>query len=262
MFSLPYMRTLIPLLALAGVIALGAYTHLTLREADYTMVGPVIISVTGEGEAVAVPDIATFSFGVLTEGADATEAQEKSAVAINDILAYLEDEGVAEEDINTQYYNLNPKYEWVTEESAASGWRPDGKQVLVGYQVNQTVSVKVRDTEKAGSLISGVGEMGATNISSLEFTTDDDETLRSEARAAAIVDAQAKAKVLAEDLGVRIVRMTGFWEDQSFGYGYGYGGAEHAYLSSDSMMSAKAVPSIPVGEDTTTVRVNISYEVR
>jgi uncharacterized protein YggE len=255
MFSLPYMRVLTPLVALAAIVALFAYTHLTLREAEYAMTGPTIVSVTGEGEAVAVPDIATFSFGVLAEGADAAEAQEQSAEAINEILAYLEDEGIEDKDIKTQYYNLNPKYEWVSESDFGSQNR-----VLVGYEVNQTVSVKVRDTDTTGTLISGVGERGATNVSSVQFTTEDDEVLRSEARANAVADARAKAETLADDLGVRIVRMTGFWEEQS--YGYGLGGMERAYLASDSSMEMKVSPNLPTGENTTTVRVNISYEVR
>ncbi|MBX2866564.1 SIMPL domain-containing protein [Candidatus Kaiserbacteria bacterium] len=257
MFSLPYMRVLTPLFALAAIVALFAYAHLTLREAEYAMSGPTVVSVTGEGEAVAVPDIAEFTFGVLAEGADAAEAQDKSAEAINAILGYLEDEGVEEGDIKTEYYNLNPKYEWIAETELS-----ERNRVLVGYEVSQTVSVKVRDTDEAGELISGVGDRGATNVSSVQFTTEDDETLRAEARANAIADAREKAEVLADDLDVRIVRMTGFWEEQS--YAYGLGGAERSFMAMDSMavMEEKAVPNLPVGENKTTVRVNISYEVR
>ena len=250
------MRVLTPLFALAAIVALFAYTHFTLRQAEYVMTGPTVISVTGEGEAVAVPDVATFSFGVLAEGEDAVEAQDQSAESMNAILEYLEDEGIAEEDIKTSYYNLNPKYEWVSENTMIA---PGGRQVLVGYQVNQTVTVKVRNTDQAGALISGVGDRGATNVSSLQFTTEDDEVLRTEARAAAIKNAQEKADQLADDLDVRIVRMTGFWEEQN----YGLGGVARSYAADSMMvMEEKAVPNIPVGENTTTVRVNISYEVR
>jgi len=264
MFSLPYMRVLVPVGVLIFILALGAYVNLTLKQARYLYSGPVSISVVGIGEALAVPDVATFRFSVLAEAADATTAQNRSAESINTIVSYLEGEGIEEDDIQTEYYSLNPRYEYVESRQALcieGGYCPppiQGQRVLQGYEVNQTISVKVRDTEKAGELISGVGERGATNVSGVEFAIDDEEAIRAEARESAISDAQEKAEKLAEDLGVKIVRMTGYFEDQG-GYPiYGYGGAEM-----DAAVSTRSVaPAIPVGENTVTVQVNISYEVR
>lgn len=271
MFSLPFMRVIGPLFGVAAILAIGAYIHLTLKEAEYLNSGPATISISGVGEALAVPDIATFSFSVRAEAEDAPMAQEQSAEAVNKIVDYLTSEGIEEKDIKTEYYNLNPRYEYVQRAQTAvlcvAGSycppQPDvpGERVLRGYEVNQRVSVKVRDTDQAGILISGVGQNGATDVSSLQFTIDDEEAIKDEARAKAIEDAEEKAEKLADDLGVRLVRMVG--------YGEGGGYYPVAYARAESLDSATGVggassvtPALPVGENTVTINVNITYEVR
>lgn len=256
MFTQPYMRAIVAVFGVTAILALVAYSYLTFKEAKYTYTGPVIVNVTGKGEAVAIPDIATFSFSVYAEAETASAAQDKSATGVNEILSYLKEQGVEEKDIKTLYYNLNPRYEYMEQICNSYGYCPVGERVLRGYEVSQSVEVKVRDTAKAGDLISGVGSKGATDISGLQFTVDDEEATMAEAREKAIADAKAKAEVLAEDLGVRVVRMTGYWENTP-SYPYGYGGA----AMSESVKDYVA-PSTPSGENTTTVQVNISYEVR
>lgn len=238
------------------VFALAAYAFLTLREARYINTGPTTINVTGEGEVVAVPDVGEFTFAVRAEGESASVAQEQSAAAINDIVSYLREAGVEERDIKNEYYNLNPMYRY--EEAPCpldARYCPPGEQILDGYEVVQGIAVKVRDTNRAGELISGVGERGATNISGLQFTIDDEEVLQAEARASAIADAQEKAHELAEDLDVRIVRIMSYWEEQPYyPMPYGKGG--------DMMeQAASAAPVIPMGENSVMSRVTITYEV-
>jgi hypothetical protein len=254
------MRGIIPLIGVAAIIGLLAYTYLAVTQARYMHTGPVVVSVTGEGEVFAKPDVATFSFSVHAEGDDAATAQDRSAEAINAITVYLGDEGIEERDIKTEYYNLNPRYEYMESICDTRGFCPPGERVLRGYEVSQTISVKVRNTERAGELISGVGTLGATDISGLQFTIDDESMLKAEAREMAIEDAEEKAEQLARDLGVSIVRMTGFWEDQG-GYPMPYGMGGDAMERSVAMDTAVA-PSVPTGENTIMSRVNISYEVR
>lgn len=261
MFSHTYMRVIVAFVGIAAIVALGAYTALALKQAKYMHTGPVTVSVVGEGEVFAKPDIATFTFSVRAEGDDATAAQEQSATAMNEILGYLEEAGIEEKDIRTQYYNLNPRYEYTQSICTREGYCPPGERVLRGYEVNQSVQVKVRDTATAGELISGVGSRGATDVSGLSFTIDDEESLKAEAREAAIANAKEKADALADDLGVRIVRIANFWEEQGYPQPYGYGGdmMERAAVNDDGAMSA---PSVPTGENTITSRVNIVYEVK
>jgi uncharacterized protein YggE len=127
-----------------------------------------------------------------------------------------------------------------------------------GFEASQTVVVKVRDTAKAGTLIAGVGEKGATNMSGLTFTVDDETAVKAEARSKAIADAKAKAEKIAADLGVEIVRVTSFYENEGY-YGYGYGGPE---AMMEKAADTNVAPSTPVGESTTEVSVSLSFEVK
>ncbi|MFT5849870.1 MAG: hypothetical protein ACI9H6_000696, partial [Patiriisocius sp.] len=242
-----YVQVLVALVLLGVIASLASYTHLTLKESKGTFTGETTISVSGEGEVLAKPDIGQFSFAVRAEGVDAVEAQENSAEAINAIIAYLEGADVKEEDVKTQNYNLNPKYRYEERACSFDGYCPPGERVIDGYEVYQNVSVKVRDLDNAGTLISNVGERGATNISSLQFTIDDESALEAEAREKAIVDAKAKAQVLADDLGLKLDRIVGFHENGGGSYEYdrSYAKAEFA----EDSFGVQSAPSLPVGEN-------------
>jgi uncharacterized protein YggE len=263
MFQTPHMRKMVGILGIMGIIALGAYTYYTLKQAQYMYAGPTTVSVTGKGEVFAKPDVATFTFTVEAKEVDASVAQSKAADTMNAVLAYLKETGVEEKDVKTENYNLVPQYEYPQMPCSQWGYcPPQGEPKLTGYQVNQTVAVKVRDTSKAGEIISKVGEKGAMNVSGLSFTIDDEEALKTEAREKAIADAKDQAKVLADNLGVRIVRMNGYWEEMG-GYPtpYGIGGGMDMKVMSASS-EAMTAPELPMGENTITVHVNISYEVK
>ncbi len=219
------------------------------------------ISVSGMGEVFAVPDIATFSVSVQEEAKEVEVAQETATEKTNDIIAYLKAEGIEDRDIKTTDYNVYPQYDWVQEAERAGIVTP-GRQVLRGYQVSQTISVKVRDTEKAGGLLSGVGSRGASNVSGLSFTIDDEDALKAEARQLAIDEAAAKAEALADQLGVEIVRVVGFNED-SYGYPVyaARGGVAMDMAYSEEAKMAPA-PELPVGENKITSNVNVTYEIR
>lgn len=257
------MRKVAAAVGIMAIVALGAYTYYTLKQAQYIYSGPTTISVSGKGEVFAKPDVATFTFTVEAKEVDASVAQSKAADTMNAVLAYLKEAGVEEKDVKTEYYNLTPQYEYPQQMCTQWSCPPQGEPKLIGYQVNQTVAVKVRDTAKAGEVISKVGEKGAMNVSGLSFTIDDVEALKAEAREKAITDAQEQSKTIAKNLGVRIVRMNGFWEDAG-GYPapYGIGGGMEMKSDAMSMREESIAPELPMGENTITVQVNLSYEVK
>lgn len=257
-FSLWYVRVLVILALVGVVVALASYAHLTLREARYVNTGPTTVTVRAEGEVLARPDIGQFSFAVRAEADDAVTAQDQSATAMNEIIAYLTDQEVAEEDIKTQNYNLNPQYRYEERVCPGDSYCPPGERIVDGYVVSQTVQVKVRNLDQAGSLISGVGERGATNISNLQFTIDDETNLKAEARDKAIAKAKEKAQKLADSLDVDIVRMIGYYEDEGRSPIYG-AGDDAAMARTESLGAA---PDTPVGENRITSNVNITYEIR
>lgn len=259
-FNTKYNRLLATLALALVIVSLGAYAYYTMQQSKYLYMGPTTISVSGEGEVVAVPDIGQFSFSVMAEGEDAAAAQEASATKINDITAALEAAGVARNDIKTEYYNLYPKYRYETTPCPMGSYCP-GEQVQDGFEVSQTVMVKVRDLNTSGALLTMVGEKGATNISGLSFTIDDTDVLKEEARALAIADAKAKAEVLADELGVKIVKMVGYYEDEGIARPY-YSGYDMGGVMMAKEEAAMVAPDMPTGENTTTSRVTLTYQIR
>jgi uncharacterized protein len=219
------------------------------------------ITVTGMAEVFAVPDRATFTVTVREDAEDVADAQEEATKKMNGIIDYLKGEGVEEKDIKTINYSVNPKYEY--SQAACTNFScPPSNQILVGFEVWQMVEVKVQDPKKAGELLSGVGSKGASEVSGLSFTIEDEDELKSDAREEAIAEAREKADQLAAQLGVKVVRVVGFYED-SYGYQpyYAKGG-----VAMDMAMSARAeaapAPQLPTGENKITSNVNVTYEIR
>lgn len=248
-----------------GVLALFLFILTLSTLKGYRFIGSGVtatntITVSGEGEVFAVPDMATFSVTVQEEAKEVKPAQETVTKKSNDIIAYLKDEGVEEKDIKTTDYSVYPQYDYIQSESCRNGYCPPGRQVLRGYQVSMTLAVKVRDTEIAGDLLSGVGGLGASSVSGLSFTIDDEDELQAEARQEAIDDAREKAEELAEQLDVSLVRVVGFSE----------GGDGRVYYAKTMVedsafgMGGAAVPApeIPVGENKIVSNVSVTYEIR
>jgi uncharacterized protein len=219
------------------------------------------ITISGYGEVFGVADVAEFTFTVSSERATVAAAQEDATTRINALTDYLEGAGIAEADIKTVDYSVYPQYDWVQGACLPSGICPEGRQVLRGYQVRQTTSVKVRDTAVAGDLLSGVGSRGATEVSGLNFTFDDPDALDAQARAEAIADAEAKAKELARQLGVKIVRVVSFGENKSYpGIPTPYYRMEAGMGGADAV--AQSAPAISVGQNKVISNVSVTYEIR
>jgi uncharacterized protein YggE len=247
-----------------GLLALFLLVATISELRSYNYIGAGIqatdtITVTGEGKVVAVPDTATFTFSVDETASDVATAQGKATTAANTVIDYLKSQGIPDTDIQTTDYNVNPQYDYSSQICTTNGYCPPQKQTISGYEVSETVSVKVTDTTKAGTLLSGVGTRGVSNVSGLTFTVADQNALDDQARSKAITDAQTKAKALAGELGVSLVRVTSFNENSG-----GYPVPMYA-KASDSMAlasGASVAPQIPVGQNTTTSDVSITYEIR
>jgi hypothetical protein len=254
-FSQKY-NAMLGTLALASIIvACFAYAYLTVNQAsDWNNMNS--ISVTGTGEVTAVPDIATFSFSVSASGTDAVAAQSISAEKMNAIVAYLKEQGVEEKDIKTEGYTMYPSYKFVPQPCAYGMYCEGGESIQDGFEVSQMVSVKVRKTDTAGTLLSGVGEKGATNIGGINFVVDDNEAQKVEARRLAIEDARAQAEALADQLGVKLGEMISYYEDAPYPMDPYYGG-----YAMDMAVKAEAVPEVPMGETVTKSSVTLSYKI-
>ncbi len=249
-------------LSLVAIIAAVFLLVLTAKELKlYGYVGRDVVStsqinVSGTGEAFAIPDVATFTFAVSKESPTVETAQKDVNERTAKILNFLKESGVEEKDIKTYSYNINPVYDYSV---CYSGYCPPQNRSLRGYEVYESISVKVREIGDAGKIVSGIGELGVTDLSGLSFMVDDDDAVIAEAREKAIVDAKKKAKELAKDLGVKLTRVVSFSENS--------GGYPPIYYAKDMAMGmggAESAPraELPAGENKYTVQVYINYEIK
>lgn len=156
------------------------------------------IWVTGQGEVSVKPDIAIISLGIESEEDSVATARDRAAAAMNDVMDTLSSNGIADKDIQTQYFNIQQVRTWDRETE---------KEVVTGYRVTNTVTVTVRDMEKVGTIIDSVTDAGGdlTRINNINFSIDEPDEYYEEVRKEAMLDAKNKAEELAKlakvDLG-------------------------------------------------------------
>ena len=232
-----------------------------ISNAKIVQSSPNTIVVNGSGDVYATADVATFSYSVSETAKTVADAQSQSADVSNKALAFLTSNGIAATDIQTTDYSIDPQYSYSgtvcpPTPSGVVAYCPQGQQTLIGYEVSQTTSVKVRDTSKVGDILSGIGALGVTNVSSLQFTIDNPDALQAQAQAKAIADAKSKAQALAQSLGVHLGKVVSFSENS--------GGLPAPVVYSMATAGAKAasVPDISTGQNDISDSVSVTYEIR
>ncbi|MDO8601703.1 MAG: SIMPL domain-containing protein [bacterium] len=234
---------------LVVVILTGLVLSATLVRQSNAVTPSRTITVSAEGKASIAPDIATLVFSVVSQGATAEAVQKANTDKINLAIDYLKKQNVAAKDIQTSNYSLYPRYKY--EEKT-------GESSIFGYELTQTVTVKVRDLEKAGAIVGGLAGAGVNQISSFSYSVEDPEAPRNDARAEAFSTAFQKAKTMADQVGVRIARVVTFSESTG-----GYPGP--FYYDRAVMMESKGggnAPSFEPGEEEIVVNVSVTYEIR
>ncbi|HRH30883.1 MAG TPA: SIMPL domain-containing protein [Candidatus Paceibacterota bacterium] len=221
------------------------------------------IAVSGSGEVFAVPDVAMITFTIKEEAKTSKEATDKMTAKETKALEFLKEKGIEEKDIKTLWLNTSPKYEYAKPMTVCTPeWCPPStqNQQIVGYETNQTIQVKVRDTEKAGEIISGITAIGIGEVSGPEFSVDDVDALRVEARKLAIEDAKEKAKVLGKDLDVKLVRIISYSEGGDYPMYYAMGG--DMSVRNEAKADTPQAPALSTGEQKITSSVTIVYEIK
>ncbi|MBA8880466.1 SIMPL domain-containing protein [Phyllobacterium myrsinacearum] len=211
------------------------------------------ITVTGEGEATAAPDMAIISLVVLQEKPTAREALTANNETMAKVLDAMKKAGIAERDLQTSGFSIDPRYVYPENKQ---GQQPEAPKI-VGYAVSNSLSVRVRDLKKVGEILDQSVTLGVNQGGNLTFTNDKPETIVEEARKKAVANAIAKAKTLTAAAGVEMGKVIEI-NEQSF-QPRPYGGAPRA-----KMMAAEASDSVPVaaGENSYNVTVNVTFELK
>lgn len=150
--------------------------------------GQDTISVTGYGTVQTVPDEATFSFGVVTKARTAGEALAANAAEARRVIAALLVAGVDRSDIRTELVSLSPRVS-------------DNGDVILGYTAQNSVSVTLRNLDKAGVVVDAAVAAGANNVDGPALAKRNQDRLYREALRDAYDDAHAKAQALAAASG-------------------------------------------------------------
>lgn len=206
------------------------------------------ITVTGEGETSIAPDLATLSFSVISQGESAEQIQKTNTEKINKALAFVKQQGINPADIKTTSYNLYPRYRYDKDTSESS---------ISGYELSQTVTIKIRDLNKVSTIVGGLPANGINQISSLEYSIDNPEVQRARAREEAFANAREKAYEMALANGVRLARVVSFSESVA-------GGPMPPiyYAKEASMGMGGAMPDLQAGSEEVVINVSVTYEIR
>lgn len=215
-------------------------------------------SVSADGKSVSIPDVATFTFSVITQGGkDLAKTQTDNTAKMNKAIAFVKSNGVEDKDIKTQNYSLQPRYQYYNCAQPLNSVKPCPPPEIVGYEINQTVLVKVRDFSKVGDILAGVVNNGANSVSEFQFTLDDPTSAQDTARAEAMAKAKVKAEAIAKAGGFSLGRLLGISEGSNYPrpmMGYAVKGL--------GMGEQSASPSVEAGSQDTTVTVTLQYEIK
>ncbi len=199
------------------------------------------LNLSAYGEVKTAPDMATISFGVVTEASTAAEAMSQNAARMNQVMAALRRAGIAERDVQTSGLNLSAQYDYVQNEPPR----------LRGYQASNQVTVIINDLTRVGTTADAVVAAGVNQINGIGFGLRDSSAAENQARLIAVRNLQAKAALYAQALGVELGGI------RSLSEGGGYS-PQPPVMYARAEMAMDSGGSTPVAAGQLTVRIDIT----
>ncbi|NBN63314.1 DUF541 domain-containing protein [Microvirga tunisiensis] len=239
----PSVRRPLRLMALALPLSLALAVSTVSARADESR-NDQFITVQGIGSIAVVPDQALISGGVVSEAKTAAEALAANSKALAAVVEKLKAAGIDDKDMQTSGFSVQPKY--------TDYGKTDQAPVIDGYQVNNTVSIKVRDLSKLGGLLDTMVSSGANAIGGVSFMVSDGDKRSDDARKAAVADARRKAELYAAAGGVKLGKVLSITEG---------GSAMPQPMYRMAAMSAEAAPPMLAGEETLSASVTVVFEL-
>lgn len=182
------MRKLVFILTVLSLTAAGATVNAATQRQ---------ITVIGTGQITAVPDMATVTLGVINEAEEASDAMAETSEAISAILEQLQDSGIADRDIQTQQFSIQPIW-------SNKSYDSNGSSKITGFKASNMVMIRIRDLNRLGGLLDAVIADGANNFNGLQFSVQNPDPLMEQAQKAAVADALAQAALLTSAANVSL----------------------------------------------------------
>jgi len=238
-----YFLTILGILAVTAIVIISLIMTNRDNQKDR-------FSVTDFGIVYAKANIANITIGVKSEvKKTAIEASQENSQKMNAVIKAIKLLGVEDKDIKTNNYRLTPVYNWLERRG----------QNLKGYQASQDLSLKIRDLNKIGDIIAATTKQGANQIGNVSFTIDDEYDLKNQARKIAIEKAEKKAKSIAQQTGMKLGKVKGFYENQPKVSPYNSLQLEMPTTLSNNSLNS---PNIEAGQNEIKVTVSIIYAVK
>ncbi|MCT4656402.1 MAG: SIMPL domain-containing protein [Cohaesibacter sp.] len=207
-----------------------------------------VISVNGTGQIEMAPDIAIISAGVQARSKTTKAALAENNKKMASLFKELEKAGIAKKDIQTSNFNIYPEMRYPQKGQAQP-------PKIIGYTVNNQVTVKIRKLDSVGTVLTALVGAGANNMSGLRFDVSDKKGKLEEARKAAIKDARAKAQLYAGELGTKIKRLKSLSENG------GYNPRPVMMRAAKMEMAMDAPVPVAEGSMSLSITVNTQWEL-
>ncbi len=205
------------------------------------------ITVSGQGEVKARPDIVRINLGVRNLAPTARGAMDENNATMAAVVAKLKEMGVADKDMQTGSLSLNAQTKSVREGDNTT-------EVVIGYWANNTLHVTFSDLGKVGAVLDAAIAAGANNVGGISFAVRDDSALKNEALSAAVKDARAKADLVAAGLGLKVTGVESVTVESTGG-----GFVVRQYAALDWAKAADASVPVEAGELTFSANVRVTF---
>ncbi|PKR85299.1 SIMPL domain-containing protein [Heyndrickxia camelliae] len=160
---------------------------------SYRSESPRVMTVIGTAQLSQKPDTVTIHLEIMTENQQLQQAQQENAFKMNRVIQALLQAGLTKENIQTSSYIIHPKYDYA-----------DGKQVFKGYQVFNSIMVRIKNLNQAGQMIDIAVQNGVNQVSNIQFSIENHHRFYREALSNALINAVSKAQTIAETLKVKM----------------------------------------------------------
>ena len=204
------------------------------------------ISISASGSVSAKPDQVAISIGVVRNAKTAKAALEANTAAMRPVIDTLKAAGVETRDIQTSNFSVQPNYE-----DQQNGKPPK----LSGYQVANSVQVRLRAIEKLGDVLDRVVDQGSNQINGIEFIVSKAGELKDKARKEAVANALRMAKTYAEAAGVTLGDLLLISEGE-------VNTPRGPFLAQAAMRDKSGPAPIEAGEQQLDVQVNMVWAIK